>query len=188
TEDSDEHVYVNANSSGVVRVTGLELEGTEWLPQSFARELVGERALSCYGNATWIAGRDSGNDEPLDRGFPANVLVGLRVDETRDPALSSYWMGVDTWLVRSFDRIPGDRYASDPAFFDDPQDPSSGPLRDDGSVPGFTIFNLRGGWELDERKTMTVAVENLFNKRYRVKDSRIDEPGINLVLGLDIRF
>ena len=68
----------------------------------------------------------------------------------------------------------------------DPQDASSGLIGGDGSLPGFGIVNLRGGRRIGEGTTLYLGVENLTDRAYRIKDSRIDGPGINFVVGLDV--
>ncbi len=61
-------------------------------------------------------------------------------------------------------------------------------LRADGSVPGFVVYNLRGGLRITDQATVTLAIENLTDRKYRVKDSRIDAPGIDVVTALNIEF
>lgn len=186
--DSDEQVYVKKNSSSHILAYGVEVESNWYLPQKWTESIFEENEVSTYGNFTWVYGEDKGSNEPLSRAFPANALVGLKIENNRNPAEREWWAGVEAWMVRDFDRIPSSRVASDSAFKADPQDSSSGLLRSDGSVPGFTLYNLRGGVKLMDNVTLTMAVENFTDKKYRIKDSRIDGPGINFVTGLEILF
>ncbi|HEU4766377.1 MAG TPA: TonB-dependent receptor, partial [Pyrinomonadaceae bacterium] len=45
--------------------------------------------------------------------------------------------------------------------------------------PGFALFNVRGGWRLGERSSLTFILENIFDHNYRTMGSGIDGPGIN---------
>ncbi len=187
-EDSDEQVFKKTNSSGQIEVSGIEFEAAWYLPQEWTEDLLGDTAISVYGNLTWIEGRDNGKGEPLDRAFPLNGLFGLRFDDNRDRSKSDWWAAFEVSVVDIFNRIPSDRINRDPAFRADPQDRNSGPLRADGGVPGYTTFSVRGGVRLCENATLTLAIENFTDKKYRVKDSRIDAPGLNAVVGLEITF
>ncbi len=187
-EDPDEGVFVKSNSTGFLIASGIEYETSYYLPNELTGGLFGSHPLSVYGNFTWIIGKDTGDNQPLARAFPVNGLVGLRLESDRDPEQRTWWLSGEAWMVGRFDRIPSSRLARDPAYKIDPQDRNSGPLRADGSVPGFTIFNLRGGLYLTESTVWTVGLENIGNRNYRVKDSRIDGPGVSLVTGLNITY
>lgn len=186
-EDPAEQVFLNTNSSGTVRAYGAELTARQYLPRDWVDGLVGENEVSCYGNASWIYGEDTGTDEPLDRAYPANLVFGVRLEDSRVVAERDWWVELETWWVRHFDRIPSTRLG-DPAFLNDPQDASSGLLGGDGTVPGFALFNLRGGLRVTANATLYLGLENFTDEDYRVKDSRIDGPGINFIVGLDVAF
>lgn len=187
-KDPGEDVFKKTNSDGTVRALGVEFEARQYFSRGWNEKLVGDNALSWFGNASWITGEDTGSGEPLDRAYPANALVGLRLDDSRISALNGWWVELETWLVRKFDRIPSARRAKDPAFKNDPQDSSSGLIGGNGDLPGFGIVNLRGGMRLTKGVTLFVGAENLTNKGYRVKDSRIDAPGLNFIIGLNVTF
>ncbi len=57
-----------------------------------------------------------------------------------------------------------------------------------GGTPGYQVYTLRGGYEVDERVRVTAAVENITDKDYRQHGSGVNEPGTNFILGLDVRF
>ncbi len=57
-----------------------------------------------------------------------------------------------------------------------------------GGTPGYTIYTLRGGYEINAHAAVTAAVENIGNKDYRIHGSGQNEPGTNFILGLDLRF
>jgi len=187
TQDAGEQVYVKLNSPDDIVVRGVELQGVQYLPKDWVRKVVDMGEMSLYGNFTWMRGKDKGTNEPLDRGIPTNAVLGLRWEESRIPAERNWWMSMEAWMVNSFDRIPSSRFG-DPAFHQDPQNTSSPFLAPGPRVPGYTVFNARGGVKLNPRTTLTFAVENIGDKLYRVKDSRIDAPGTNFVTALEVRF
>jgi len=186
-QDAGEQVYVKQNSPDDIVVRGIELQAVQYLPESWVRRVLDYGAVSVYGNFTWMRGKDKGTGEPLDRGIPTNAVLGLRWEDSRIPGMRRWWLAFESWIVDSFDRIPTSRY-SDVAFRSDPQDPSSPFLAPGPRVPGFTLFSFRGGVRLSENADLTVGVENLTNELYRVKDSRIDGPGTNVVVALEVRF
>ena len=55
-------------------------------------------------------------------------------------------------------------------------------------MPGYSVYNLRGGYKICDNATLSVALENFTDKKYRVKDSRIDAAGINAIIGLELTF
>ncbi len=187
-EDPDEGVFVKSNSTGILLATGIEYESVYYLPEEYTYRLFGEHPLSVYGNFTWIFGKDTGEDEPLSRGFPANGLFGVRLESHRNTDERWWWIAAEAWMVRSYSRIPSTRLARDPAYKIDPQDRNSDPLRADGYVPGFTVYNLRGGIYLTQTSAWILGIENIGNRNYRVKDSRIDAPGFNFFTGLDLKY
>ncbi|MBN2492860.1 MAG: TonB-dependent receptor, partial [Planctomycetes bacterium] len=180
--DPNEDVYVTTGN-GDAYVYGVELEVDfrlgEFFPEIFGPE------WSVGGGFMWNYGRDVTNDIPLRHTHPARGLLKVRWDDP-DPKRGLWWeFSAD--LVRHFDRVPPDRQASDPAYYRDPSDPTSGHLRHDG-LPGYSVLDLRGGVNVSERAAVTLAVENLTNKKYRTAHSRMDAAGINFQVALDVRF
>jgi len=57
-----------------------------------------------------------------------------------------------------------------------------------GGTPGYTVVDLWFGWEVRDDVTLRFAVENLFDKLYRVHGSGVDAPGRNVVLSVEVRF
>jgi outer membrane receptor protein involved in Fe transport len=58
------------------------------------------------------------------------------------------------------------------------------------TFPGFHVYTLRSGAELTHRVSLTLAVENLFDERYRFTPSisLVDQPGRQLVMVTVLRF
>jgi outer membrane receptor protein involved in Fe transport len=54
--------------------------------------------------------------------------------------------------------------------------------------PGFALFNVRGGFRTGERSSVTVILENIFDKNYRTMGSGIDGPGTNAAVRYSFSF
>jgi len=54
--------------------------------------------------------------------------------------------------------------------------------------PGFALLNLRGGFRLGERSSITLILENIFDKNYRTMGSGIDGPGTNAAVRYSFSF
>jgi len=54
--------------------------------------------------------------------------------------------------------------------------------------PGFALLNLRGGFRIGERSSLTVILENIFDKNYRTMGSGIDGPGTNAAIRYSFSF
>ena len=78
--------------------------------------------------------------------------------------------------------------SAEPAWRRDPQGDSSQWLRSYGGVPGYTVLDLRGGFNIAENVRIILAVENLTDKKYRAAHSRMDAQGINFVASLEVLF
>lgn len=57
-----------------------------------------------------------------------------------------------------------------------------------GGTPGFALLTLRGGWEVTEKVSLTLALENLLDEDYRFHGSGSNEPGFGAVLGATVRY
>lgn len=55
-------------------------------------------------------------------------------------------------------------------------------------TPGWDVFNVRAGYRLNKNADLTLSVENIFDENYRVHGSGQNEPGMNIIVGLDVRF
>lgn len=54
--------------------------------------------------------------------------------------------------------------------------------------PGFALFNVRGGVRIGERSSLTVILENIFDKNYRTMGSGIDGAGTNAAVRYSFSF
>ncbi len=54
--------------------------------------------------------------------------------------------------------------------------------------PGFALLNLRGGFRIGERSSVTLFLENILDKNYRTMGSGIDGPGTNAAVRYSFSF
>jgi outer membrane receptor protein involved in Fe transport len=138
------------------------LNGVEW-----AGEYLLDDGWSVYGNFAYVLGDNIEDDIPLSRVPPTQGIAGLRWRERQHRR----WFDVYTWMVRRQDRLNFQD-------FTDARIPV-------GGTPGFAIVNVRAGTQLGpcDRHQLSLTLENLFDKAYRVHGSGVDGPGFNAILG-----
>lgn len=107
---------------------------------------------------------------PLTRLAPVQGVTGVRwqADGPRAP-----WLEAWAWAVDQQDELS----------FRDQSDTQRIPP---GGTPGYTIFGVAAGLDLNERTTVSLAVENIGDKDYRVHGSGVNGPGVNVVLVVDM--
>ena len=124
---------------------------------------------SLYGNFSYTYGQNRINDEPVSRIPPTQGIVGLR---WHDRERSSYF-DIYTWLVRR-----QDRYAS----------ANLGDIRFiQGGTPGYATLNFRAGTTLGQcdQHRVSISLENITDKYYRVLGSGVDGAGFNAIFGYE---
>jgi len=134
---------------------------------------------TAFGNLTWIDGevdtfptsRPKRVREPIDRLMPLTGLAGVRWDHPSQ----KFW-------VEGLVTIAG---AQDDLSTRDRADTSRIPP---GGTPGYTVFSLRSGWQLEENVDLTVALENITDEDYRIHGSGQNELGRSLNIGVSISF
>lgn len=57
-----------------------------------------------------------------------------------------------------------------------------------GGTPGYGVWSLGASWTFEDRAVVSLALENVFDRECRIHGSGTNEPGINLVLAVDLRF
>lgn len=108
--------------------------------------------------------------EPVSRLMPTTCIAGLRWEPT-----ASYWVeGIVTIAseqdnLSSSDKLDTDRIPP-------------------GGTPGYTVYGIRGGWNITDSIIVSASVENLTDKDYRIHGSGLNEPGMNVIIGVDYRF
>ena len=147
--------FIRINSDAYIY--GTEMYGEYLLPDGW----------SLYGNLWYTYGVDVGRHQPLSRIPPAQGILGLRWRESD----GSRWFDVYSWLVHRQDRYAPENN-TDARF----------PL---GGTPGYATLNMRLGTRLGRRgdHRLSMTLENMTDKLYRVLGSGIDGPGFNAILG-----
>ncbi|WDN88761.1 hemoglobin/transferrin/lactoferrin receptor protein [Desulfosarcina sp. BuS5] len=128
--------------------------------------------MTLFGNLAYVTGEDTENDDYLIDIPPLNGLAGVRFH--LENGKKKYWLELEAQIF-------------------DKQDHTA-PWEDD--TAGYSVFNIRSGMKLPagyfENITLTLNVENLFNKQYhehlKVKDNHSPCPGLNILAGLKIEF
>jgi len=177
--DPEERVIVTVGN-GRAYVTGIEIEGALQIGELF--DAVPE-GFSLHGGFAWNYGNDRTNKEPFRFVHPAHAIVTLRY-ESRD---GRWWAELTSTMVRHAGRVPSDRI-NDPGFHVNPQDVTSPLIRSDLSLPGYAVFDLRGGYRIHENARVELAVENLADRKYRSLHSRMDAAGFGIRVGITVDF
>ncbi|MCA9176519.1 MAG: TonB-dependent receptor [Planctomycetales bacterium] len=139
------------------RVNGFELGG--------AVEAGGNWEL--YGNLSYYLGDDIVNNEPLSRIPPTQGVLGTR---WRDPC--GNYADFYAWMSGRQDRLNSQDLT-------DSRIPNTG-------TPGFATFNLRLGKQINEWQRVSLNLENLLDKAYRVHGSGVDGPGFSAIVSYEI--
>jgi len=160
---------VTKKNSGEGYVQGLELDARYRLWHD----------VTLFGAFTWMDGEVDTYPtsdaelatEPIDRLMPPTGRLGLRWDLLED----RYWLeGTCTAAAKADDLSTRDE-----------SDTSRIP---DGGTPGYTVYDIRGGWNYNDSVALSVAVENITDEDYRIHGSGVNEPGRNLVVALESVF
>ena len=186
--DRDEG-YVTQTEGSDAHVRGVEANFSVQ-PNAFWNEV--SPVWSLWGSFAWNTGRADATDEnpqsePLRHTQPTRAILGVRWDDVHNPE-SGRFIEFIADMVDRYDSIPSNRKESDVAWRRDPQDGSSPLLRDYVGTPGYTVFHVYTGLNIQENVRLKFGVENLFDKKYRVAHSRMDAPGISLVASLEVLF
>ncbi|MFM8980258.1 MAG: TonB-dependent receptor [Planctomycetia bacterium] len=136
------------------------------------------RAWSVLGNLWWMDGEvdqfDASQQEVrgnFDRLPPLTSLLALR----SEPAGGRLWAQAEWVRAGKADRLSL-------------QNQSDTQRIPPGGTPGYDLLHLRAGYRLTRSSDLLLAVENITDEDYRIHGSGQNEPGRNVVLGLDLRF
>ncbi|MGE3312854.1 MAG: TonB-dependent receptor plug domain-containing protein [Limisphaerales bacterium] len=132
-----------------------------------------------WGTFTWMEGTldtpvTAGGPEvtePVSRLMPTTLQLGIRWEASN----RKFWAEFATTIAATQNRLSAS----------DQRDTQRIPP---GGTPGYEVYNLRGGWRPTKNTALTLAFENLSNADYRIHGSGLNEPGQNLIVGLDLHF
>lgn len=160
---------VTKRNSGSGYVQGVEF-GANW---EFYTD------FSLFGSFAWMEGEvDSFPTsapvmvrEPISRIMPLTTQVGLRWDapDRRVWVEGLVTIATDADKLNAADRADTQRIPP-------------------GGTPGYTTLAVRTGWQVTSNLAMTLTLDNLTDEDYRIHGSGVNEPGVNLIFGLDYRF
>lgn len=167
--DGNGDAEITKANVGDGHVYGVELgAGVRVLPQT-----------TLFGNFTFIEGRVTNFEGPtsaladdyLSRLMPLTAQLGLRYEDAQD----RFW--AETVVVHAAD--------ADKLSFGDRTDTDRVPP---GGTPGYDVWHIRGGWQVTDRASLAVLLENLTDVDYRVHGSGLNRPGRNLILAFETTF
>lgn len=109
--------------------------------------------------------------EYINRLMPTNMRLGINY-----LALTNNW-----WLhasITAYDN--GDRLST--------RDKSDTQRIPPGGTPSFAVWDIGGGYSVSKSMQLTLNLDNIFDKNYRVHGSGQNEAGINLVASIEYQF
>jgi hemoglobin/transferrin/lactoferrin receptor protein len=135
-------------------------------------------AWTAFGNLSWMDGEVDQFDEnqekvrdDFDRLMPLTTLLGLRFE----PPCGRIWAQAEWVHAEKADRLSL-------------QNETDTQRIPPGGTPGYDVLNLRAGYRVWRDTSVTLAIENLTDENYRIHGSGVNEPGFNLVVGIDFRW
>lgn len=158
-----------------------------------------DAALSIYGNASLLRGEvllingiepDPGKpwEARTRREPPLNGVVGIQWE----PVNTKYWVSLFVRAAAEQRRLNRSDIR-DPRIQGKIRDPAEVEFDSDGNAvdagtPGWWTLNVRSGIKISETTRLTLALENILDKRYRTHGSGVNAPGFNVSVSLDNRF
>lgn len=165
----------NVNGSGDAEITrdnvgdgyvaGIELSGAQELAPRWT--LAGAASWQDGELSTFPTSAPALVDEPIDRLMPLVLQAALR------------WEDVATGLWSEVQGVWADD--ADELSTRDAADTQRIPP---GGTPGYALLHLRGGFQVSESVSVTLALENVTDEDYRVHGSGTNSPGRNAILTL----
>ncbi|MYF54392.1 TonB-dependent receptor, partial [Candidatus Poribacteria bacterium] len=158
-----------------------------------------DSTISIFGNAAFkrgevllINGVEPDPEKPWEahtrREPPLNGVLGIQWE----PVNTNYWA---TLFVRGAaeQRRLNRSDIRDPRIQGKTRDPAEVEFDDNGNAvdagtPAWWTLNLQGGVKLFGYSRLTLTLENLLDRRYRVHGSGVNSPGFNVSISLDNRF
>ena len=158
-QDTGEDNVVQKFNVGDATIYGIELDGQFTFNDDW----------SGFGNISWAYGLNKTNSEPLSRIPPAKLMLGARWKVKGSP----WWLEPTAELNSKQERLSA-RDISDPRI------PS-------GGTPGYSLLNLRGGWQ-DDLQSIDIALNNITDRKYKVHGSGLYGAGHEIKFSYLRRF
>jgi iron complex outermembrane receptor protein len=122
-------------------------------------EMSGEYDLStrwtAFGSARYIYGRDQEIDAPLPGIYPFDSRIGLRLHDRN---------GGRRWGIEGIARIVNDQDQLGEIRIGSTQIVGVAPV--ELLTPGFTVYNIRGYYNLTNNFNVVAGIDNVFDKQY----------------------
>ena len=133
-----------------------------------------------YGHYAWLDGEitaEAQSGQTLEKGnhsrmMPSNYRAGLRYRSQRP----NRW-----WVESELSRVADADQLSVRDIADTQRIPP-------GGTPGYTLWHLRGGFDISAALAVNLALENLSDENYRVHGSGQNEPGRNFIVAIEYAF
>ncbi len=119
---------------------------------------------TAFGSIAYIEGDNNTTNEPLSTIPPLKVVLGVRYQRT------TWWTEANLRFLDRQTDLPED----DPFF--------------DTGTTGFTVYDLRGGYDFNFGLGVLIALENITDKLYNEPFNNRPEPGRNFRATLRYRF
>lgn len=169
----------NTNPDGDSEVTKDNVGDGHIYGIEFGSALRVFEGTTLFGNLTFMEGKVSSfenagstlSDSYPTRLMPLSGQLGLRWEQPS----GEFW--AETVVVHAEE--------ADKLSFSDERDTSRIP---NGGTPGYTVWHLRGGWNINEDSSLNLLLENITNVDYRVHGSGLNRPGTNFVVSLATSF
>jgi len=162
--------FITLEFLGEDPVTGLDLaqfanieKATIWGAE-FDLEVIFANWWTAFGSVAYIEGDNNVTNEPLPTIPPLKVILGLRYQR------SAWWTEANLRFLDRQTRLP----QSDPDF--------------ETGTTGFTVYDLRGGYDFKFGLGVLIALENITDKLYNEPYNNRPEPGRNFRATLRYRF
>jgi len=130
----------------------------------FDLEAILANAWTAFGSVAYIEGDNNITSEPLPTIPPLKVILGARYQRAK------WWSEANLRFLDRQTRLP----QSDPFF-------------ETGTI-GFTVYDLRGGYDFNFGLGVLIALENITDKLYNEPYNNRPEPGRNFRATLRYRF
>jgi len=134
--------------------------------------------LTAFGNFTWQDGEVDTYPtsearlatEYISRLMPPTGRVGLRWD-----IADRYWLEGACTIAADADKLST-------------RDQSDTSRIPPGGTPGYTVCDIRAGWDCSDSLALSVAVENITDEDYRIHGSGLNEAGRNFIVAVEGTF